>query len=149
MLLSRHSGSSVYSAEFMIGAGMGVGPSSLFLSGISEDEEKDISSAFLSIKYRKQNYYFSYCFPARIILTADRIYGFRFEAGYNYYFFIPVVRDNLYDMLHIIKGSMGYYLNPDVLLNVQYERWFIDSMLHNKTRTHSWNRLVIELRNYF
>jgi hypothetical protein len=149
MLLSRHSGSSVYSAEFMIGAGLGVGPSSLFLSGITEEEEQDISRSFRSIKYRKQNYYFSYSFPARIILTADQIYGFRFEAGYNYYFFSPVIRDDLYDMLHIVKGSMGYYLNSDVLLNVQYERWFIDSMLHDKTRTHSWNRLIIELRNYF
>jgi hypothetical protein len=149
MLFSRYSGSSVYSAEFMIGAGMGVGPSSLFLSGITEDEEQNISRSFRSIKYRKQNYYFSYTLPARILLFADNVYGFRFEAGYYYYFFIPVIRDDLYDMLHIIKGSIGYYLNPDVLLNVQYERWFIDSMLHNKTRTHAWNKLIIELKNFF
>jgi hypothetical protein len=149
MLISRQSGSSVYSAEFMLGAGLGVGPSSLFLSGITEDEEKSLSRSFRSIEYRKQNYYFSYSFPARILLTADHLYGFRFEAGYNYYFFIPVIRDDLYDMLHIIKCSAGYYLYPDVLLNVQYERWFVESMLHHKTRTHGWNRLIIEFRNYF
>jgi hypothetical protein len=149
MFLSRYSGSTVYSAEFMISAGMGVGPSSLFLSGVTEDEEQNMSRSFRSIKYRKQNYYFSYSFPARILLRADRVYGFCFQAGYNYYCFIPVIRDDLYDMLHIIKGSVGYYLNPDVLLNVQYERWFIDSMLHNNTRTHVWNKLIIELKNYF
>jgi hypothetical protein len=149
MIFSKYNGSSIYSLEIMMGAGLGVGPSSLFLSELSEDEEQNMSRSFRSIEYRKQNYYFSYSFPARLLLSADHVYGLRFELGYNYYFFIPIIRDNLYDMLHIVKGSIGYYVDPDVLVNIRYERWLIESMMHDKTRTHGWNRLIIELRNYF
>ncbi|MFH0976505.1 MAG: hypothetical protein V1874_12055 [Spirochaetota bacterium] len=149
ILISRRSGGSLYSAEFMAGAGMGVGPSSLSIAGTTEDEEQNMSSAFRSIKYRKQNYYFSYTLPARLSLCADHVFGFRFEAAYNYYFFYPIFTNDLYDMLHIAKGAIGYYLSYDVLLNVQYERWFIESMLNDKTKTHAWNRLIIELKNYF
>ncbi|MBN2402249.1 MAG: hypothetical protein JXN64_07595 [Spirochaetes bacterium] len=149
MLISRRNGPALYSAGIMLGAGMGVGPSSLFYAGITEEEEQDMSPAFRSIKYRKQNYYFSYTLPVRLVLCADHVYGFRFEAGYNYYFFFPVISDDLYDMLHIFKGSMGYYITSDVIMSIQYERWKIESMLYDKTRTHDWNRLIIEFRNYF
>jgi hypothetical protein len=149
MMISHRNGSSLYSAELMLGAGMGVGPSSLFYSNLTEEEEQNMSRSFRSIKYRKQNYYFSYSMPARLLLSADNIFGFRFEVGYNYYFFFPVISDNLYDMLHVFKGAIGYYLSSDVILNAQYERWRIESMYHDKTRTHDWNRLIIEFKNYF
>ena len=149
MMFSRIDGSRILSAELMFGAGMGVGPSSLFYSGLTEEEEKNMSHAFRSIKYRKQNYYFSYTVPVRISLCADHVKDFRFEVGYNYYFFYPVLTDNLYDMLNIIKGSIGYYLSYDVLLSLQYEHWMIKSMLHNQHMYRHWNRLIIEFKNYF
>jgi hypothetical protein len=149
IIISHTKGGSVYSAELMAGAGMGIGPSSLFLAGTTEEEEKYMSDSFRSIKYRKQNYYFSYTIPARILLSADHVYGFRIEAGYNYYFFCPVIRDNFYDMLHIIKASVGYYFAKDFTVSLQYEHWRINSMMHDAHMSHHWNRFILEFRNYF
>jgi hypothetical protein len=149
IMVSHRNGSSLYTAGLMVGAGMGIGPSSLVISGFTVEDEKNLSHVFRSIRYRKQNYYFSYTLPARVSLVADGVYDFRFELGYNYYYFYPLLTDNMYDMLHIFKGSIGYYLTYDVMLSAQYEHWRAVSMIHDYTKEHYWNRLIIEFRNYF
>jgi len=148
-LISHRNGAALYTASFMAGAGMGVGPSSLFATDLSAQDEENLSHVFRSIRYRKQNYYFSYTLPARVSLSADNVYGFYFEFGYNYYYFYPVLTDTMYDMLHVFNCITGYYLTYDVMLASEYESWWVVSMLNHDTRMHHWNRLIFEFKNFF
>ncbi|MBN2040824.1 MAG: hypothetical protein JW864_12345 [Spirochaetes bacterium] len=128
---------------------LAVGPginSSLTATGITEEEEDELSHIFKSIKYRKQNYYYSAAAAANAGFIADRIHNFRFGADYNFYFFIPVEGEKAYDLMNILKISAGYYLTQNTLFAVNYEFWHIDSMLKDDRVNHSWNRLIIELK---
>ncbi len=149
IILSRRNGASRYTASFMVGAGMGVGPSSLFATEISKEEEEDLNPAFKAARSWKQNYYFSYALPARLTLSADRVYDFYFELGYNYCFFYPVENETLYDMLHVSRGMIGYYIAHDVMVASQYESWWVVSMLDHDIRRHRWNRLIFEFKNFY
>ncbi|MCU0821121.1 MAG: hypothetical protein MUC95_01450 [Spirochaetes bacterium] len=149
VILSHRNGAAIYTASFMAGAGMGVGPSSLFATDISPEEEENLSHVFRSRRYRKQNYYFSYGLPARISLSADRLYDFYLEIGYKYCYFYPVLIEDMYDMLHVCNGMIGYYLSYDVMIASEYESWWVVSMMHDETRRHQWNRLIFEFKNFF
>lgn len=131
---------------------LAIGPginSSLTANDISEDEEDDLSHIFKSIKYRKQNYYYSAVATVSAGLIADKVYNFLFRADYNGYFFIPVENEEAYDLMNILKFSTGYYLTQKTLFAVNYEFWNIDSMIKDAGENHSWNRLIIEIKYFF
>ena len=130
----------------------GLGPSinsSLTATGILEGEEGELSHIFKSIEYRKQNYYYSVSFPVSIEFIADKIKDFRFGAGYNFYFFYPIENEKAFDILNILKCSIGYYLIHNCLLNVRYEYWEIESMVRDIKKDHWWNRMIMEIKFLF
>ena len=138
-------GRSITTFSMMIGFGPSIN-SSLTAVGLSEEEEAELSHIFKSIKYRKQNYYYSVAAPFSTSLICDHVYNFRFALGYNFYIFYPMENENAYDMLSIIKSSIGYYLIDGLLINVNYEYWYIDSKVRSKRKSHFWNRLIIEFK---
>jgi hypothetical protein len=138
-----------YSASFMAGLGPSIN-SSLFAIEWDEQEELDRSPLFQSLTGSKQNYYYSTAFPVSAVITAERIWRLRLSIGYNFCFFYasdPAIKgERAWDTLQIIKPSAGIYLLDNLMLNFNYERWYIDSTLNGDHTSHVWNRLVAELR---
>lgn len=139
----------VYSVYFMAGFGPAIN-SSLFAIDWNEQEELDRSPLFQSLTGSKQNYYYSTAYPVSAIISAERIWRLRLSFGYNFCFFYasdPAIKgEHAWDTLQIIKPSAGIYLLDNLVLNFNYERWYIDSTLNGNHTSHVWNRLVAELR---
>lgn len=139
----------VYSLHFMAGAGPSIN-SSLFAIGWGEQEELNRSPLFQSLTGSKQNYYYSAAFPVSAVVAAERIWRIRLSLGYNYCYFInadPAIQnERAHDVLQIIKPSVGFYILDNLMLGVNYERWYVDSTLNGEHTSHAWNRIVAEIR---
>ena len=139
----------VYSLYFMAGFGPSIN-SSLFAIEWDAQEELDRSPLFQSLTGSKQNYYYSAAFPVSAVIAAERVWRIRLSLGYNYCFFInadPAIQDErAYDTLQILKPSVGFYILDNLVLGVNYERWYVDSTLNGEHTSHVWNRFVVELR---
>lgn len=138
-----------YSLAFMAGLGPSIN-SSLFAIGWSPDEELARSPLFQSLTGSKQNFYYSTAYPVSISVAADNLWRFRFSFGYNFCFFYasdPAIKgEKAYDVLHVLKPSVAFHASENVLVQLNYERWHIQSMLNGDHRSHSWNRLCMELK---
>lgn len=132
-----------YTFSFNTGPGFSIN-SSLNAVGLTPQEEADLSRIFKSMKYTdsRQNYYYAWAFPAAISLTADNIFRCKFEVGYNFYYFIPVEKEDAWDVLHIANVSCGYHARENILIKIVYEYWHADSRLEGEYARHNWNRLV-------
>lgn len=137
-----------YTFKLMIGFGPSIN-SSLTAVHVEKEEEKALSHIFKSIKYRKQNYYYSVCWPVSSSFLIDKIFDFRIGAGYNFYIFYPVENEVAYDIVNILKFSTGYYVTDLILINARYEYWNIQARVKSTRDSHYWNRLVLELKILF
>ncbi len=138
-----------YSASFMAGLGPSIN-SSLFAISWDAQDEQNRSPLFQSLTGSKQNYYYSTAYPVSAMLAAERLWRLRLSMGYNFCFFLssdPAIKGEwAWDILQIFKPSAGVYLLDNLMLNFNYERWYVHSMLNGDHLSHTWNRLLMELR---
>jgi hypothetical protein len=145
-IATRHSGS----AKYTLAADLGFGPSinsSLAANNIADGsvEENNLSRIFKSTKGRKENYYNSYVVPATFSVLADNLASFRLGFDYKFYYFFPMEKESAYDILNIVKCSLGYYFTDTISFNTRYEYWHVKSKLEDKHESHFWNRLSFDL----
>lgn len=146
--INTYTNGAVYKSSFMIGFGPSIN-SSLTATHVTEEEEKELSHIFKSKNYRKQNYYYSVSLPVAASFEIDRLFNFRFGAGYNLYIFYPVQNEKANDFANILKISAGYYFTANCLFNVNYEYWYMRGKVRRVVNEHSWNRLVLEVKFLF
>ncbi|MCX7678730.1 MAG: hypothetical protein N2316_05875 [Spirochaetes bacterium] len=142
----------IYTVNFMVGLGPSIN-SSLFAVGWDQEEELHRSPLFQSLTGSKQNYYYSTAYPISLSLAAEYLWRFNFTFSYNFYFFYasdPAIRnEKAYDIVHILKPSIGIQLTEKLLVQINWEHWHIHSMLNGKHTSHSWNRFFMETKYYF
>ncbi len=143
-----YTSSGIYSLSCMAGLGPSFN-SSLFAIGWGPDEELSRSPIFQSLNGSKQNYYYSTAYPVSVSIRADKLWRFRFSCTYNFCFFYASdpeqKNEEVYDILQILKPSVAFYASEKVLVQLNYERWYIHSMLNGDHLSHSWNRLCLDV----
>ncbi|MDY6934559.1 MAG: hypothetical protein SVZ03_10105 [Spirochaetota bacterium] len=138
-------GQGIYTTSFMAGIGPSIN-SSLTATGISRAEEDNLSHIFKSYPvYRRQNFYYSVALPLSVSFLVDKIHNLRLQTGYNWYLFYAIENERAYEMLNMLKLSVGYYLLDNLLFDINYEFWNINSRVASDTKQHQWNRIVLEI----
>lgn len=143
----RHTKRTVFTAMFQVGGGFTIN-SSLAATNLDPDEVESLSPIFRSKEYggaRSQNFYYGASIPASLSLRMDHASGLRSEISWNLYPCMPIEHENARDIINIAGIMIGYYLHKNVLINLKYEYWRIDSMLEDRHKNHSWNRWMFYL----
>ncbi len=101
---------------------------------------------FLSVR-EQQNYYYSLSLPLSLSYRVRRVYGFTVGAEYNlFYFTYWDLQKKADDLVNVVKFDVGYNVFDDFFIGAGYEYWHISSRLSNERLSHSWNRVILELR---
>lgn len=138
----------IWSLNFMVGFGPSIN-SSLHAVGWDQEEEINRSPLFQSLTGSKQNYYYSTAYPLSFSISLERLWRITIGINYNFYFFYasdPAIKgERAYDIVHLIKSSIGMYITEKLQFQASLEKWYIHSMLNGKHTAHGWNRFFVEI----
>jgi len=139
------------SFRYEIGAGPGFN-SSLTATNLTEEDEKNLNDIFVSDWYeengypgRHENYYYSMVFPLKLEAAADKYLNSKIEIKYHFYYFQSIFDKKAQEFLNRIIFNYGYYITEDITAGLGYEFWHVNSFENENHKSHSWNRLNIQM----
>jgi len=139
------------SFRYEIGAGPGFN-SSLTATNLTEEDEEDLNEIFVSDWYeengypgRHENYYYSMAFPLKLEAAADKYLNSKFEIKYHFYYFQSLFDKHAQEFLNRVICNYGYYITEDITAGLGYEFWYVNSFENENHKSHSWNRLNIQM----
>lgn len=134
---------------------IGVGPgfnSSLTATNVTNDMEEDLNEIFVSNWYgengypdRGENYYYSAVLPIKLEGAADKYLNSKLEVKYHFYYFQALQDKEAQEFLNRVIVNYGYYITEDITAGLQYEFWHVNSFENENHKSHSWNRLNIQM----